>query len=94
MKEKLDHFAEHDKHVKWSKKQMRKLKRHLPADGIIIKADFIENLSHIRATETSQSWFGRRQSQMLTVVVWFWGESKKDGRRKVYVLVAAKNRIN
>ena len=85
MKIKLEKFAEHDKHVTWSKKQMRKLKRHLPADGIILKCDFIENLAHIRAAETSQSWFGRRQTQMLTAVVWFWGISKKTGQKKVSI---------
>ena len=76
MKTKLDKFQEHSTHVNWSKKQMRKLKHHLPPDGIILKCDFIENLSHIRSVETSQSWFGRRQSQMLSVVVWYWKQCK------------------
>ncbi len=75
-------YHKHDKHTQWSKKQIRKLKRHLPENGVIVKCDFIEHIVHERDTETSQSLFGKRQSQFLSVVLWYW-KTEANGETKV-----------
>ena len=58
LEDKFETFENHRYHTEWSKKQMRKLKKHLPKNAIIIKCDFIENIQHERGAETSQSHFG------------------------------------
>lgn len=45
---------------------------------VIVKADYIQNISHSRGKETSSSYFGKHQSQFLSLVVWY-NKKNSDG---------------
>ena len=45
---------------------------NLPRNQVLIKADFIQNIAHSRGRETSQAYYGKRQTQFLCFVVWYW----------------------
>ena len=72
-------FNKHCDHVAYHKDQMRILHDNFPHDSIIIKCDFIQNIVHGRGRETSQSFYNKRQSQLLTFVIWYW-EQDGDGQ--------------
>jgi hypothetical protein len=84
LENKFETFENHRYHTEWSKKQMRKLKKHLPKNAIIIKCDFIENIAHERGAATSQSHFGKRQTQFLSVVLWHWVTDAATGKVEVF----------
>lgn len=71
-KTEMKSFRAHSDHVEHSKEQLRHLHDHLQHDEIIVKADFIQNIVHDRGRETSQSYYGKRQTQFLCFVVWFY----------------------
>ena len=73
-------FAYHDQHVHWYKQQMEQLKKSFPSSHCIIKVDFIKNIVHTHGQETAAAHYGKRQSQLLTFVVWF--HSKKSSSEK------------
>jgi hypothetical protein len=85
-KKEMDFFVEHDAHVVYHKHQMEQLLENFPPHSVLIKADFIQNIVHGRGQETSQSYYGKRQSQFLVFAVWY--RKFIDGRwvtRKLYV---------
>lgn len=71
MRQEMAEFHIHDNHVIFHKTQMRELLQTFAHDEIIVKADFIQNIVHSRGRETSQSYYGKRQSQFLVFVVWY-----------------------
>lgn len=79
-------FQAHAQHVHYHKRQMRDLLENFGERELIIKADFIQNIVHDRGRETSQSYYGKRQTQFLSFVVWY--RVRVDGElvtRKVYL---------
>lgn len=87
MKAEMKSYNSHCKHVLHHKNQMRQLLANFPHNSIIIKGDFIQNILHGCGQETSQTFFNKRQSQLLTFVIWYWQRSE-DGtweRCKLYV---------
>lgn len=84
-KKEMKSFHTHSEHVEHSKEQMRQLQEHLPRDEIIVKADFIQNIVHDRGRETSQSYYyGKRQTQFLCFVVWFYSCNAGVWKRNKY----------
>lgn len=75
MQKEMSTFAAHSQHVTYAKEQSRSLLENLPHDEIVIKADFIQNIVHDRGRETSQSYYGKRQTQFLCFVVWYYSFS-------------------
>lgn len=71
LKKEMSSFAKHSEHVQYSKEQMQNLQDQFGQTEVIIKADFIQNIVHHRGQETSQSYYGKRQTQFLCFVVWF-----------------------
>ena len=80
-------FSTHEKHYSWSKLQSDILKKSLPLDSIIVKADFIKNIVHQRGAEVSNAYYNKRQSQLLTFVVWH----HEPGSSMVNKLISKKN---
>lgn len=64
-------FVRHNRHNEHHKAQMWQLQENLPDRAVIIKADFIQNIVHSRGQETSQSFYGKRQTQFLCFTVWY-----------------------
>lgn len=71
MQKEMEFFVEHDRHNIYHKDQMDQLLENFHENTIIIKADFIQNIVHGRGQETSQSYYGKRQTQFLCFVVWY-----------------------
>jgi hypothetical protein len=71
IKREMDIFVAHSEHVIYHKSQARTLLEGLTDDEIIIKCDFIQNIVHSRGRETSASFYGKRQTQFLSFVVWY-----------------------
>jgi hypothetical protein len=71
MRAEMTAFQKHAEQVIYQKKQMRELHANFKPDEIIIKADFIQNISHSRGRETFQLYYGKRQTQFLVFVVWY-----------------------
>lgn len=69
-KEMKAHVA-HEKHVQHHKKQVADLIDRLTEGEIVIQSDFIQNISHGRGKETSSSYFAKRQTTLLSMVVWY-----------------------
>lgn len=63
-------FAEHEKRVEAVKTRVDWLKNNLPRGHILIKGDFIQNITHDRGKETDAAYYNKRQTQLLTFVVW------------------------
>ena len=86
MIEEMREFVTHDNHVVYHKEQLRTLLRDFKSNELVIKADFIQNIVHSRGTETVQSYYGKRQSQFLSFVVWCKGtNSETIGTKKFHV---------
>ena len=64
-------FAKHDGRATWMKSKVDWLKHNLPQGHVLIKADFIQNISHSRGQETDAAYYNKRQTQLLTFVVWY-----------------------
>lgn len=77
MKQEMEFFVAHHHHVTHHKEQTRILLRDFGNDEVVIKADFIQNIVHMRGVETQQAYFGKRQTQFLCFVVWY--RCKVDG---------------
>lgn len=79
-------FNKHQDHVEHHRAQKAALFDKFTADEIIIQTDFIQNISHMRGRETSQSYYGKRQTQFLSFVVWYWIRvDDKHQKRKLHV---------
>ena len=63
-------LREHQGRVDQVKKQVEWLKANLPRGHVLIKGDFIQNIVHRRGIEDSTAYYNKRQSQLLTFVVW------------------------
>ena len=86
MREELLGFKVHSTYVEWHKGQMASLLQSVGNSVIIIKSDFIQNLVHSRGCETSQLYYGKRQMQLLTFVVWYTKEKQGESiKHKLYV---------
>ncbi len=72
MQEEMRTFREHEAHVIYHKAQTRHLLETFAENEIVIKSDFIQNISHTRGRETTQSYYGKRQTQFLSFVVWYY----------------------
>jgi hypothetical protein len=72
MRAEMTAFWKHAEQVIYQKKQMRELHTNFKPNEIIVKADFIQNISHSHGCETSQSYYGKQQTQFLVFVVWYW----------------------
>lgn len=70
----MEIFNKHHDHVLYHKEQMESLMQQLEQHEVIIKSDFIQNIVHSRGQETSQSYYGKRQTQFLTFVVYYIAE--------------------
>lgn len=71
-KREMKKFNEHDKHVQHHRDQKQILFDTCKSDEVIIQTDFIQNICHSRGRETSQSYYGKRQTQFLSFVIWYW----------------------
>jgi hypothetical protein len=86
MKKEMSAFRIHHDHVIYHKEQMRDLLAHLSRDEIVIKADFVQNIVHSRGRETSQAYYGKRQTQFLSFVVWYYTfENGEWTKHKLYI---------
>ena len=74
----MDAFEEHNNRVEWIKNKVLWLKNNLPHGHILIKADFIQNISHSRAAESSSAYYNKRQTQLLVFVVWYHAEESTE----------------
>lgn len=87
MRKEMKVYVEHCIHVLYHKEQMRLLHLNFPPNSVIIKCDFIQNILHGRGRETSQSFYNKRQTQLLTFVIWY--KKRNEGgeweRRKHFV---------
>ena len=68
---KMNAFTEHHTHVIHYKTQIHELFTTFQHNKIIIKVDFIQNIVHGRGRETSQLYYGKRQTQFLLFVIWY-----------------------
>jgi hypothetical protein len=71
VREEMKAFVQHDTHNIWHKKQMAKLLNELPVGEVVVKCDYIQNINHSRGRETSSAYYGKRQTQFLSMVVWY-----------------------
>ena len=62
-------FHEHDGRAVWIKSKVDWLKHNLLFRDVLIKGDFIQNISHSRGKETDAAYYNKRQTQFLTFVV-------------------------
>ena len=60
----------HIARVSWIKSKVDWLKANLPLGHILIKGDFIQNIVHNRGAESTTGYYNKRQTQLLTFVVW------------------------
>lgn len=67
----MESFHQHDKRCEWVKEQVNWLKKNLPVGNVLIRGDFIQNIVHSRRTESASAYYGKRQTQLLTFVVWY-----------------------
>lgn len=70
-KKEMKKFNDHDQHVIHHREQKQALFDSCSTDDIIIQTDFIQNIAHYRGRETSQSYYGKRQTQFLSFVIWY-----------------------
>lgn len=75
LKEEMLAFNKHQHHVDHHRDQRALLFKFFTREEIIIQTDFIQNISHIRGRETSQSYYGKRQTQFLSFVIWYWSST-------------------
>ena len=78
MKYAQDEFASFKKHeilVSWIQSKISWLKENLPFGHVLIKSDFIQNISHSRGAEAVASYYNKRQTQLLVFVVWYHSSS-------------------
>lgn len=87
VKKEMSSFVSHDNHVNYHKKQMEILLENLSYGEIVIKCDFIQNIVHSRGRETSSSYYGKRQTQLLSCVIWYIQRHPNgtDKKRKIFV---------
>lgn len=79
-------FNKHQAHVEHHCDQKAVLFKTFKKNHIIIQTDFIQNISHIRGRETSQSYYGKRQTQFLSFVIWYWiSVDGVWGKRKLHI---------
>jgi hypothetical protein len=83
MVEEMLAFTAYATHVVYHKQQMRLLHASFKRNKIIVKADFIQNISHSRGRETAQSYYRKRQTQFLVFVVWYW--DARNNSKKVHL---------
>jgi len=74
MRKEMRTLRKHHKLVLNHKKHLRHLLENFKQDEVVIKCDFIQNIVHLRGRETSQSYYGKRQTQLLSFVVWYYVE--------------------
>lgn len=82
----METFDKHHQHSQWHKRKVAELLANLRPGEVYIKFDYIQNIVHERGAETSSSYYGKRQTQFLSFVVWY---CKKDAngnitRHKIY----------
>ena len=70
-KKELKAFHEHDARVDWMRNKILWLKNNLPFGHILIKGDFIQNITHTRGAESSSGYYNQRQTQLLVFVIWY-----------------------
>lgn len=70
-KEEMDAFNAHHTKAEKIKKLVNWLKKNLPLKSILIKGDFIQNIVHKRGRESSTAYYNKRQTQLLTFVIWY-----------------------
>ncbi len=63
-------FKIHDDRVNLIKNKLNYLKKNLPFGEVLIKSDFIQNIVHKRGAEPTTGYYDKRQTQLLTFVVW------------------------
>ena len=63
-------WQRHIARVWWIKSKVDWLKANLPIGHILIKGDFIQNIVHSRGAESTTGYYNKRQTQLLTFVVW------------------------
>lgn len=68
--EEMKGFEKHEERVAAVKTKVDWLKRNLPVGHILIKGDFIQNITHSRGVEPPEAYYNKRQTQLLTFVVW------------------------
>ena len=71
MVDEMSAYMQHDEHNEWHKHQMGILLNNFKLGHVIVKCDFIQNIVHSRGQEVSSAWFGKRQTQFLSFVVWY-----------------------
>lgn len=76
LKEEALAFNQHHRHVLFHKDQMRHLLDNFREDQMVISCDFIQNIVHSRGRETSQSYYGKRQTQMLAFTIWYYAKEE------------------
>ena len=75
VEDELATFKKHEILVSWIQARISWLKVNLPFGHILIKSDFIQNISHCRGAEAVASYYNKRQTQLLVFVVWYHSSS-------------------
>lgn len=75
-------FNKHHRHALFHKNQMRYLLENFGEDEVVISCDFIQNIVHTRGRETSQSYYGKRQTQFLTFTIWYYAEEEGEMKQQ------------
>ena len=78
-------FEEHDGRAKWIKSKVDWLKHNLPRGHVLIKGDFIQNIVHTRGQETDSAYYNKRQTQLLTFVVWYHAEDSTEENPNIQI---------
>jgi hypothetical protein len=69
-KQEMEAFEAHEERMIRNKEKVDYLKKNLPQGHVLIKADFIQNYQHSRGRESDSAYYNKRQTQLLTFVVW------------------------
>jgi hypothetical protein len=78
--EEMKAFEAHNERNIWNKEKVDWLKRNIPHDNVLIKADFIQNYEHSRGQESDSAYYNKRQTQLLTFVVWYHSKESTDDK--------------
>lgn len=70
-RDEMETFDKHHEHCQWHKRKVTELLANLRPGEVYIKFDYIQNIVHERGAETSSAYYGKRQTQFLSFVVWY-----------------------
>ena len=76
-------FHEHDGRAVWIKSKVDWLKHNLLFGDVLIKGDFIQNISHSWGKEADAAYYNKHQTQFLTFVVWYHTEDSTEESSKI-----------